>query len=132
MRIGCILALLIVWSAAADDGVPAPGNVNNADYPRISSDLRVTFRLKAPTAKQVKVEGGAGLVKKSLEMSSTADGIWSVTTPPAVPGFHYYWFNMDGLRVNDAASYSWFGYGRECSGIEIPEAGVDFYVAKQN
>jgi enterochelin esterase-like enzyme len=42
-----------------------------------------------------------------------------------------YWFNVDGVRVNDAASYSYFGYGRETSGIEIPEAGVDFYSLKE-
>ena len=127
-----LLASVAIWSAVADDGVPAPSNINNADYPRIGADLRVTFRIKAAQAKQVKLEGGAGLVKSPLDMTSSADGVWSITTPPAVPGFHYYWFNVDGVRVNDPSSYSWFGYGRESSGIEIPEAGVDFYEPNQN
>jgi enterochelin esterase-like enzyme len=112
------------------DATPAPGNVAGAEYPRINPDLGVTFRLKATEAKQVKLEGGAGLVKEPLAMARGDDGVWTVTTPPAVPGFHYYWFNVDGVRVNDAASYSYFGYGRESSGIDIPEAGVDFYSAK--
>ena len=94
--------------------------------------MRVTFRLKAPGAKQVKLEGGAGLVKEPLEMVRSAEGVWSVTTPPVVPGFHYYWFLVDGLRANDPSSYAWFGYGRETSGIEVPEAGVDFYAAKED
>jgi hypothetical protein len=38
--------------------------------------------------------------------------------------------NPDSIRVNDGSSYSYFGYGRETSGIEIPEAGVDFYSPK--
>lgn len=127
-----LLAVFTIWSAAAEDGVSAPSNINNAEYPRIGPDLRITFRIKAAQAKQVKLEGGAGLVKSPLDMTSSPDGVWSVTTPPAVPGFHYYWFNVDGVRVNDSSSYSWFGYGRESSGIEIPEAGVDFYEPKQS
>jgi len=78
----------------------------------------------------VKLEGGAGLIKAPVEMTRDTDGVWSLTTPPAVPGFHYYWFNVDGVRVNDAGSYAFFGYGRETSGIEVPEAGADFYQPK--
>lgn len=131
--LGAVLSLVFhaAGAAAGPDGAPAPSNVNNADYPRIHPDLRVTFRLKAPNAKEVKLEGGSGLVKNPLEMTSGADGFWMVTTPPAVPGFHYYWFTVDGLRVNDPASYAWFGWARETSGIEIPEPGVDFYEPKR-
>jgi enterochelin esterase family protein len=60
-------------------------------------------------------------------MTKGADGIWSVTTPPAVPGFHYYWLVLDGVSVNDPASETYFGYGKETSGIEVPEARADFY-----
>jgi enterochelin esterase-like enzyme len=121
----------LLCPGTAADSAPASSNLGNADFPRIATDLRVTFRLKAPGAKQVKLEGGAGLVKESLEMTRGEDGTWSVTTPPAVPGFHYFWFTMDGLRVNDGASQMFFGWGRDTSGIEVPEAGVDFYDAKQ-
>ena len=127
------LALTILAAGAASkaaDGLPAPSNLPGAEYPRIASDQRVTFRLKAPSAKEVKLEGGAGLVKEPLAITHSEDGTWTMTTPPAVPGFHYYWFTVDGLRVNDPASYSWFGWARETSGIDIPEAGVDFYAAK--
>src|SRR6186997_2367426 len=67
------------WAAA--EGAPAPSNVGSAEYPRIAPDLRVMFRLKAPNAKQVKLEGGAGLVKEPLEMARGDDGTWSVATP---------------------------------------------------
>ena len=128
----CVFLLCALSRVGAADFAPAPSNVPGADYPRIGSDLSVTFRLKAPEAKAVKLEGGAGLARAPLEMSRGADGGWTVTTAPAVPGFHYYWFYVDGLRVNDAASYSFFGYGRETSGIDIPEAGVDFYAPKED
>ena len=122
------LLLLAGWNGLAADSVPAPGNIPGQEYPRLGADLSVVFRLKAPEARVVKLEGGAGLAKEPLAMTRNEDGVWSLTTPPAVPGFHYYWFNVDGLRVNDVASYSFFGYGRETSGIEIPEAGTDFYL----
>jgi enterochelin esterase-like enzyme len=63
-------------------------------------------------------------------MNASTNGLWTVTTPLPSRGFHYYWFNVDGVRVNDAGSYSWFGYSRECSGIEIPKQAVDFYDPK--
>ena len=58
------------------------------------------------------------------------DGVWTVTTPPVVPGFHYYTLSVDGVEVNDPASDTFFGTGKPTSGIEIPEKGVDFYHAK--
>jgi enterochelin esterase-like enzyme len=57
-------------------------------------------------------------------------GVWTVTTPPVIPGFHYYTLSVDGVQVNDPASDSFVGYGRPTSGIEIPEKGVDFYLPK--
>jgi len=63
-------------------------------------------------------------------MTKAADGTWSVTIPRPVPGFHYYWFVLDGASVNDPGSETYFGYGRETSGIEIPEPGADFYEVK--
>ncbi|MGQ0633822.1 MAG: alpha/beta fold hydrolase [Planctomycetaceae bacterium] len=117
----------------ADDAKPASTNVQRADYPRMHSDGRVTFRLTAPDAKRAQVQpGGAdnGLGKGPYEMTRGDNGHWNVTTPAAVPGFHYYWFLVDGAIVNDPGSETFFGWGRQCSGIEIPEKGVDFYDVK--
>jgi enterochelin esterase-like enzyme len=122
-----------VWQVQDQDAKPAASNVPRAEYPLAHADGRVSFRLKAPEAKKVQLQpGGAdnGLGKRAYEMSRGTDGTWTVTTPPAVPGFHYYWFVVDGVPVNDPGSECFFGYGRECSGIEIPEQGVDFYDSK--
>ena len=53
-----------------------------------------------------------------------------MTTPPVIPGFHYYTLSVDGVEVNDPGSDAFFGTGKPTSGIEIPEKGVDFYHAK--
>jgi enterochelin esterase-like enzyme len=127
-----LLACLHAW-VQADDAKPATSNVPRAEYPRVHSDGRVTFRLKAPDAKTVRVQpGGAdnGLGKGLFNMERGADGTWEVTTPPAVPGFHYYWLVVDGVAVNDPGSETYFGYGRPTSGVEVPEKGVDFYDAR--
>src|SRR5689334_15101948 len=58
------------------------------------------------------------------------DGFWTITTAPAVPGFHYYWFLVDGAIVADPSSETYFGWARQTSGVEIPEKGVDFYLPK--
>ncbi|HVW08963.1 MAG TPA: alpha/beta hydrolase-fold protein [Bryobacteraceae bacterium] len=117
--------------AQTDDSKPASSNVRGAQYPRVHSDLRVTFRLKAPDAKAVKLHpAGEGLGKTDVEMTKGGDGLWTVTMAPAVPDFHYYWFLVDGAEVNDPGSETFFGWAKQSSGIEIPEAGVDYYLPK--
>jgi len=112
------------------DSAAAASNVRGAQSPRIYPDGRILFTLKAPEAHSVRVAGGDGLGKGPFAMSKGGDGVWSVTTPPAVPGFHYYWFVLDGVSVNDPGSETYFGYGKETSGVEVPEAQVDFYDIK--
>ncbi len=119
--------------AQTDDSRPATSNVRGAEYPRVHSDLRATFRLKAPDAPKVQLQPGGndnGLGQGPMDMTRADDGTWSITIPPAVPGFHYYWFLVDGVAVNDPGSETYFGYSKECSGIEIPENGVDYDAAK--
>jgi enterochelin esterase-like enzyme len=136
MRLLSIVALLACsWCAAqtADDSKPATSNVMGAQFPRIHADLRVTFRVTAPTAQKVQVQpGGAdsGLGAGPYEMTRDEKGVWTATTPPAVPGFHYYWLLVDGFAANDPSSETFYGYGKESSGIEVPEKGVDFYDVK--
>jgi enterochelin esterase-like enzyme len=101
--------------------------VPGAQTPSIHSDRRITFSLKAPDATSLQVAGGDGLGAGPFPMTKGTDGTWSVTTPPSVPGFHYYWFVLNGVAVNDPASETYFGYGKETSGIEVPESGADFY-----
>jgi len=126
-RLFCI-ALLTCTAAIAqmpDDSRPASSNVSGAEYPRIHADLSVTFQLKAPDAHKVQVRLG-----KDYDMTRAQDGLWSATIPPQVPGFHYYYLVVDGVAVNDPGSETFYGVARESSGIEIPEAGVDFYEIK--
>ena len=98
-----------------------------AEYPRILDDLRVTFRIKAPDAQKV-VFGFFDSQRYPAKKGE--DGFWTATTEPQVPGFHYYRVFIDGAEVNDPASETFYGTGKDASGIEIPEKGVDFYLPK--
>ena len=126
-----LLILLITTFAVGQGEAPSSTNRPGAQFPRIHPDRKVTFQLVAPNAKKVQlVPGGGdnGLGPEPYEMTRADEkGTWTVTTPPAVPGFHYYWFNVDGLTVNDPNTFTYFGWNRECSGVEIPDPSLDFY-----
>jgi enterochelin esterase-like enzyme len=111
--------------ADTSESVPAASNIAGAEYPRILPDLRVVFRLKAPDAAKVEFDLG-----KHYLATKDADGFWTATTEPQVPGFHYYFLVIDGVPVSDPGSETFYGTGKQASGIEIPEKGVDFYQVK--
>ena len=109
------------------DGVPAPTDIRGKDFPRIHADLRVTFRIKAPNAQKVEF---AFFSNQRYPGQKDKDGFWTATTEPLVAGFHYYRLFIDGVEVNDPASETFYGTGKDTSGIEIPEKGVDFYLPR--
>jgi enterochelin esterase-like enzyme len=138
----CVIGLLLAFGptpARADDAKPASSNVPGAEYPKVHPDGRVTFRLRAPDAKRVQLKPGGegrtsrgadnGLGKNVFDMERGADGYWTVTTPPAVPGLHTYWFVVDGVIVNDPGSEVYFAE-HYSSAVEVPATGVDFYDVK--
>jgi len=104
---------------------PASTNINQSGFPRIFEDLSVAFKIKAPDAKKVQIDLG-----KLYDMTKDEQGSWTVTAAPQVPGFHYYSLVIDGVKVVDPTSESFYGMSRMASAIEIPEKGVDFYDIK--
>jgi len=125
-----LLATQPLPAQSGDDATPATSNVAGAQSPGIHRDGRVTFTLAAPQASSLQVAGGDGLGHGPFTMTKGAGATWSVTIPPPVPGFHYYWFVLDGVQVNDPGSRTYFGYGKETSGIEVPDPEGDFYAVK--
>lgn len=129
-----LLLLLVVLSTCLasntngqipEGSLPAPTNIRMAQCPCILPDLSVIFRVNAPDASRVQLDLG-----RQYEMKQDENGIWTVKTDPQVPGFHYYSLVIGGLKFADPASESFYGMGRMASGIDIPEAGVDFYTVK--
>ena len=122
----CALALFAGTSVAQDAShfQPAETNVWGAEYPRIDATGRVQVRIKAPEATKVKLNFWSG---PKVDMEKQADGFWTMTTTPLVPGLHYYVINVDGIDASDPGSRAFFGGSRYVSAIEIPEPGSTYY-----
>jgi len=106
-------------------GATLPSNIRSAQYPQISADNRVTFRIKAPNAQKIQIDLG-----KKYDMIRDTGGYWMVTTDSISEGFHYYSLLIDGVAVADPASESFYGMGRMASGIEIPFPGGNYYALR--
>jgi enterochelin esterase-like enzyme len=68
--------------------------------PEVGADKRVTFRLRAPNAKDVAVSVGG----KQLPMQKDEQGLWSVTSDPMAPDIYTYSLIVDGTSINDPSN----------------------------
>ena len=74
--------------------------------PEVLPDGHVTFRLRAPAAKEVTLRGewvAAGGIDVSPPVAMTRDdaGVWSVTVGPLPSEVLAYSFTVDGLIIAD-------------------------------
>jgi enterochelin esterase-like enzyme len=82
-----------------------PGNLQQAMFavsPEVLPDRQLTFRLYAPKAENVRLNGpdlpGLG---QGAAMTRDTNGLWEVTLGPINSGAYRYNFNVDGLSVID-------------------------------
>src|SRR5689334_18559792 len=94
----CLVAP-IVQSAQVGAGPEArpaanrPGTAPPILSPEVATDRRVTFRLRAPDATAVQLNGEwAG--GANLAMTKDASGIWSIVTGPIAPEAYFYSFSV--------------------------------------
>ncbi len=89
--------VFVFASAAFAQTTPAP-----IVSPEVQSDNRVTFRFRAPNAKEVglSLEGAP----KDLTMQKDEHGVWSVTSEPLTPDFYGYAFVADGVHLIDPSN----------------------------
>ena len=69
--------------------------------PEVASDGAVTFRLRAPDAREVSVRG---ITPQPIALKRDAQGVWSVTTTPLKPDLYSYSFLVDGVTVADPSN----------------------------
>src|SRR5438067_6387396 len=113
----CALFAALCCAQEVGDFQPATTNVWGAEHPRVDSAGRVQLRVKAPDATKVRVNFWSG---PKAEMAKQADGFWTFTRPPLVPGLHYYTFVVDGAEVSDINSHDFFGGSKYASAVEVP------------
>ncbi len=96
------LVFLVVLAAprVARSQTPPPPIVS----PEVHGDARVTFRFRAPNAKEVAVQIAGG--EKPLPMQKDDQGVWTVTTEPLTPDFYGYTFVADGVGLFDPSNHA--------------------------
>jgi enterochelin esterase-like enzyme len=77
---------------------PAPDGLVS---PEVHADHSVTFRLRAPNAREVTLSGDWLPVGQSEPLTKGPEGVWSLHTRPLEPNGHLYWFNLDGVAIAD-------------------------------
>lgn len=110
------LALYLLLSPLSTFGQQAIWDKPAVVSPEVSSDQRVTFRIFAPNAKKVELNGDflpEKVIKTSFgEMSVPApvtmlqrnDGIWEYTTAVLPSELYNYSFNIDDMRTTDPSN----------------------------
>jgi len=116
--------LLLAWCIVGAAGLQAQQANVNLDYnpqkntenlipfsaslisPDVRDDRTVTFRVRAPEAKQVALSGVAVLTaigkgNKPIPFTKGEDGVWTLTVGPLEPDMYQYHFLIDGVRVAD-------------------------------
>jgi enterochelin esterase family protein len=88
---------LIVAALLALPAFSQPGRGAPVRSPEVAADGSITFRLRAPDAKDVAVVG----IGQRLAMQKNDQGIWSATTAPQKPDLYTYSFSVDGATVLD-------------------------------
>lgn len=93
----CLVALSCV-SVSAQPTPAAPAPPPPVRSPEVNSDNSVTFRLRAPNAKEVLL-GREGTQR--VPMQKDEQGVWSVKTDPLEPDIYGYSFIVDGVGLMD-------------------------------
>ena len=68
--------------------------------PEVGADRRVTFRLRAPNAKEAAVTVSG----QRLAMTKDDQGVWSATSDPMAPDIYTYSMSVDGTTISDPSN----------------------------
>src|SRR5437899_4393008 len=98
------LAILFLALTASSQNTRSQTQPPPVVSPEVHADRSVTFRFRAPNAKEVAVsiEGSS----KPLPMQKDDQGVWSVTTDPLAPDYYGYSFTADGVGLFDPSNHS--------------------------
>ncbi|NMB52898.1 MAG: esterase [Bacteroidales bacterium] len=121
---GVIFTLILFFIASS--GINGQSGMQNFISPEVNKDRTVTFRLRAPNAKDVKLS--TQFIRGQQAMTKDANGIWTITLGPVEPEIYPYSFIVDGIQVADPKN-SWIfpNEGFQNSVIEIPDATPKVY-----
>ena len=112
--------------------IPFSAPLNSPD---VKDDHTVTFRLKAPDAKEVKLTGAVltelGAGREGIPFTKGDDGIWTLTVGPLTPDIYMYHFKVDGMQICDPSNtYAAFTAMPPYSELVVHGDGPAYYDAR--
>lgn len=96
MRIRSLQIVLVVGVLVSAASAQTPPAIRS---PQVAADRRVTFRLNAPKATEVRLT--CECVKDAVPMVKDGQGVWSATVGPIEPEIYEYEFTVDGVVMPD-------------------------------
>ena len=121
-----LIALALSLPAIAQSSFSTSGWWNPSTdkfSPCIGEDGDITFRLKAPKAKNVVLNFDEWNIVKT-RMTKDKSGVWSATLSGIKPGVYEYWFDVDGVKVFDTCNPS-IKYGTELYANTVEVTGAE-------
>ena len=102
------VAATLLCSISAYSQPPAPNRPQPppaVQSPEVHADRRLTFRIYAPRAESVRLNGGdiPGL-GAGTALTKAENGVWTITTEPVPSGAYRYTFVVDGVPAVDPRS----------------------------
>lgn len=101
--------------------------------PEVHPDRSITFRVAAPNAQKVIVRGEFWGQKSFplVKDTNSANGLWSVTTPPIEPDIYAYEFAIDGAKMVDPMNtFVRVGAWAYMSQVYVPGERADFLAVR--
>lgn len=131
-RLGIVASLLFLTMAVTQSSFGQVGRGLRIVSPELHPDNRVTFRIMAPRASEVRITGewmsGFGA---SESLAPSDSGLWSVTLGPLTPEFYGYSYIVDSVQVLDPLNGLIKRDGvRNASVLLVPGAESDLYAVK--
>jgi enterochelin esterase-like enzyme len=108
----------------------------NVVSPEVKDDHTVTFRLKAPDAREVALGGGPILLAlkaaKPVPFQKGGDGVWTLTVGPVKPDIYVYKLVIDGVSAPDPNNtLTGFGAQPGYSVVVVHGDGPAYYDARK-
>jgi enterochelin esterase family protein len=130
MKIHLLAALAVVFAVGAvvEGQQPGPPPVRS---PEVAADRRVTFRIAAPKAAEVRLT--CECIDGPQAMKKDDKGVWSLTLGPFEPDIYEYEYAVDGVTMLDPRNEKVKYNGRPStisSLLEVPGSGPLFYDVK--
>ena len=130
--LSALLSTGVAWGQAPQKSVynptaPLPNTASEPPSVEVGVDHRVTFRMHAPDAHSVTLNGDFLLGAPAVTLTKGADGTWTYTSAPLTPDSYTYNFTVDGVMVLDTRNQNFKDTPNSLFNFfDMPDATTEF------